>query len=172
MSFFQLVTLVDKTERWINSILPIVSLWSVSQHSTVINVLHLDSWVTWEPIKSSQYPFLQKNKTMASSHGVWRALTSDWSENSFVMLIYQKFLFSRSLENSDWTKKKSLIDSHYKTIYRSVRMACSLYTVFGVPHLNAVFPQFRNCANWTKFNRIFNSNLNICCYFSHFSLDM
>ena len=35
MSFFQLATLDDKTERWINSILPIVSLWSISQQAAV-----------------------------------------------------------------------------------------------------------------------------------------
>ena len=47
---------------------------------------------------------------------------SDWSENSFMMVVCENF--SRLLvvswtKNSDSTLKKNLIDNHYKTIFRS-----------------------------------------------------
>ena len=41
-------------------------------------------------------------------YGVWRARLSDWSQNSFIMVVYKNmFLFMKKTENSDWTLKKS-----------------------------------------------------------------
>ena len=80
-------------------------------------------------------------------HGVWRARHSDRSENSFVMVVYEKNFFSLDLDRKFWLKfkKKFLIDSHYKTIFRSVRMACSSYTVYE-----------QGCSNYAKSNMYIN----------------
>ena len=60
------------------------------------------------------------------SHGVWRARHSDWSPNSFIMVVNEKFKLSQNFLSKGRLEKNSLIDNHYK----SVRMACSSYTVY------------------------------------------
>ena len=66
-------------------------------------------------------------------HGVWRVRISDWYENSFIMVSYENF-FSRALDRKFWLNfiKNFLTDSHYKTIFGSVRMACSSYTMVNL----------------------------------------
>ena len=60
-------------------------------------------------------------------HLAGRALTSDWSVNSFVMVIYENF-FNLTLGRKFWLIfKKILIDTHNKTMCGSVRNECSSY---------------------------------------------
>ena len=50
-------------------------------------------------------------------HPAGRALNSDWSMNSFIMIIHEKIvLVMLRTENSDWTLKYFIIDDHFKTI--------------------------------------------------------
>ena len=65
-------------------------------------------------------------------HGRARAHNSDWYKNSFIMVVYENIFLKLSqnfLSKARLKKfsrlKKILIDNHYKTIFVSVRMACS-----------------------------------------------
>ena len=62
-------------------------------------------------------------------YGVGRAHHSDCSENSFIIAVYEK-IFSQNFLSKKRKKNNFLIDNHYKTIFVSVRMACSSYRVF------------------------------------------
>ena len=60
-------------------------------------------------------------------HPVGSTRISDWLENNFIMVVYENFFFQFVLwtDNSDWIFKKILIGKHYKTIFKSVRNACT-----------------------------------------------
>ena len=57
-------------------------------------------------------------------HPTWRALTYDWSANSLVMVVWEKFVSSLEFSVQS-TTKKNLKDNHCKTICRPVRSGCS-----------------------------------------------
>ena len=60
------------------------------------------------------------NKEALINHPAGTSLTSDWSVNSFIMVVCKNvFLVVLWTESSDWNKKQTIIDNHYKTIPRS-----------------------------------------------------
>ena len=63
----------------------------------------------------------------ACIHLVGRALSSDWSENTFVIVVFMEKTFVVPLDRKFWLRMKNnfLIDNHYKTIYGLVRIECS-----------------------------------------------
>ena len=69
------------------------------------------------------FSLVQRNRwttstpVVAVTHGVGRARHSDWSENNFIMVVYEK-IFLKFSQNflSNQRLKKFLIDNHYKTI--------------------------------------------------------
>ena len=63
----------------------------------------------------------------ACIHPVGRALSSDWSENCFVIVVFMEKTFVVPLDRKFWLRMKNnfLIDNHYKTIYGLVRIECS-----------------------------------------------
>ena len=82
----------------------------------------------WNLMKhSSAYPLLHS----LLYHDEGRTSHSDWYENSFVMVVYEKLflMFSQNFLSKTWVKKIFLIDNHYKTILVSVRIECSSPTV-------------------------------------------
>ena len=57
-----------------------------------------------------------------------RALTSDWSVDSFAIVVYENIFF---VVRKFWPNlKKNLIDNHYKTICGPVRSYCSSCRMF------------------------------------------
>ena len=57
-------------------------------------------------------------------HRAFYARTSDWLENSFIIVVYENF-FSYALDRKFWLNLKIiLIDNHFKTILESVRSVC------------------------------------------------
>ena len=80
------------------------------------------------------------------TQGGGRSCHSDRYENSFIMVVYEKSFFSRALDRKFW-----LIDNHYKTIFVSIRMACSSPTVIQGQAQN--FSRERNYINdWSSSN--------------------
>ena len=78
----------------------------------------------------AQYLCYSKNSgkiTIQLVHLVGRVRNSDWIENSFIMIVYEKF-------SQNFLSKARIkiifIDSHYKTIVKSVRSACSSCAVW------------------------------------------
>ena len=68
-------------------------------------------------------------------HPRGRTRTSDYSNNSFIMTIYDSFShFELELCIQSTTKQNFLIDNHYKTICRPVRSECSSYRVFNIDY--------------------------------------
>ena len=55
-------------------------------------------------------------------HPTERELTSDWFISSFIMIVYEKIILQSNQNFLSKTQlKKVLIETHYKTIYESVR---------------------------------------------------
>ena len=61
------------------------------------------------------------------AHPEGKVLSSDWSVNSFVMIVSDKFFSQKFL--SKVRLKKFVINNHYKTIYRPVRTESSSWKV-------------------------------------------
>ena len=65
-------------------------------------------------------------------HPAVKALTSDWSINCFIMVVYEKTFCSRALDRTFWLNFKNILtDNHYKSLYRQVkvRSECSSWRV-------------------------------------------
>ena len=75
-------------------------------------------------------------------HSVGSARISDWLENSLIMVVYGKFFLFQSELSVQSMNKKFPIDNHYKTIFKSVRNACTSYRVF---HEFAENTEFNEC---------------------------
>ena len=71
MSFLQLVLSVDKTEKGLNSILPIVSLWSISQQFSLLNFF-LSTWIIKDYRKLSKIQLLKIRCALFTNCQRWR----------------------------------------------------------------------------------------------------
>ena len=82
--------------------------------SNVYHQLHGRWWIraTWN--------------TRKQLHPVGGALSSDWSGNIFITVLYGEIVFSHALDRKFWLNiKKIFINNHYKTIYVAIRTECS-----------------------------------------------
>ena len=89
---------------------------------------------------------------VALTHGVGRARHSDWSENNFIMFVYEK-IFLKFGQNflSNQRLKKFLIDNHYKTICEQecIPVGCvPTAAVAGAGGLHQ--PPPGSCTPWTR----------------------
>ena len=69
---------------------------------------------------------IPQHSCRVDDHSVWRARHSDLPENSSAMVVNEKIFFSHDLDRQKFLTEL-LIESHYKTIFGSVRMACCSY---------------------------------------------
>ena len=93
---------------------------------------------------------------------------SDWLENNFIMVVHDIiFLFLLWTDNSDWILK-ILIGKHYKTIFKSVRNACTSPRVIHI-HIFRCFLAL-TCQNKIYFTSrkqtYYHTNI-ICAFFPH-----
>ena len=80
--------------------------------------------------KTINYPWASIEESFPC-HSEEHAILTD-TKNSFIMVVLEKKIlnFSQNLLSKARLKIFFLIDNHYKTIFVSVRIACSSHTVF------------------------------------------
>ena len=73
-------------------------------------------------------------------HPTGRALISDWSVDSFIMVVFQELLFSCTLDKKFWLKlKKTTTNSLIRQVYKGgpVRSDCRVYKITAIYNVDS-----------------------------------